>query len=118
MKGEKDMVKKCCFIILLAVFLIGCGHTQSSRVGLMSFGELEGKAIPDNVGGMVLVNGEACGRQHRLSDAVRDALKQTDYDTLVDAEVTSTTGLAVTSNCLKVKGKALNSKTLTDLGGR
>lgn len=111
-------LKKCCFIILLAVFLIGCGHTQSFKVGLMSFGELEGKAIPDNVGGMVLVNGEACGPQQRLSDAVRDALKQTEYDTLVDAEVTSTTGLLVLSNCISVKGNALNSKTLTTSGGR
>lgn len=112
------MVKKCYFIMLLAIFLIGCGHTQSSKVGLMSFGELEGKAIPDNVGGKVLVNGEACGHQQRLSDAVRDALKQTDYDTLVDAEVTSTTGLWVWSNCISVKGNALNSKTLTTSGGR
>jgi hypothetical protein len=111
------MVKKCCFIILLSSFLIGCGHTQSSKVGLMSFGELEGKTIPD-IGGMVLVNGEACGYQQRLSDAVRAALKQTDYDTLVDAQVISTTGLWVSSNCITVKGNALNSKTLTTSGGR
>ena len=115
------MVKKCCFIILLAVFLIGCGHTQSFKVGLMSFGELEGKAIPESIDGNIL-EGKDCATPGRhsyyLSDAVRDALKQTDYDTLVDAEVTSTTGLSVLSNCISVKGNALNSKTLTTSGGR
>lgn len=115
------MVKKCCFIILLAVFLIGCGHTQSSKVGLMSFGDLEGKVIPESIAGDIL-EGENCVKpghhSYYLSAAVRDALKQRDYDTLIDVEVTSTTGLSVTSNCIKVKGKALNSKTLTTSGGR
>ena len=115
------MVKKCCFIILLAVFLIGCGHTQSSKVGLMSFGDLEGKVIPENIDGNIL-EGEDCAKPghatYYLSAAVRDALKQRVYDTLIDVEVTNTTGFLVTSNCIKVKGKALNSKTLTTSGGR
>ena len=104
------MVKKCCFIILLAVFLIGCGHTQSHKVGLMSFGNLEGKVIPENINGEIL-EGEACAKpglaRYYLSDAVRDALKEKDYDTLIDVEVTNSTGLFVPSNCIKVKGKVV-----------
>lgn len=112
------MLRKCCFMLCLAVFLVGCGHSQSYKVGLMSLGELEGKTLPDNNTGAVLVNGESCGRQQFLSDAVRDALLETDYDTLIDSEVTNTTGLFIWSNCISIKGNALNSKTLTASGGK
>jgi hypothetical protein len=79
----------------------------------MSFGDLEGKIITDNVSGTVC-KGKDCGGQYFLSDAVRDALKDTEYDTMIDVEVTTKTGLFVPSNCIIVEGKALNSKTLTD----
>lgn len=111
------MKKNFYFILLLATFVIGCGHSQSCKIGLMSFGELEGKVIPDNIDGRIF-EGKDCGYQYFLSDAVRDALKETEYDTLVDVEVTTKTGLLVPSNCIIVEGTALNSKTLTDSGGR
>lgn len=112
------MLRKCCFMLCLTIFLVGCGHSQTYKVGLMSLGELEGKTIPDNTSDAVLVNGESCGHQQFLSNAVRDALLETDCDTLIDSEVTNTTGLFVWSNCIAVKGKALNSRTLTASGGK
>jgi hypothetical protein len=82
----------------------------------MSFGDLEGKAVSDNVEGRV-VEGKDCGHTYYLSNATRDALKGTEYDTLINAEVTNTTGLFIWSNCIKVKGKAVNSKKIQKQGG-
>ena len=52
-----------------------------------------------------------------LSDDLRDALIKSEYDTLVDVEVTTETGFIVTSNKITVKGKALNSEKLEQSGG-
>lgn len=82
----------------------------------MSFGNLEGKTLPDTVNGQVLT-GKSCGHSSLLSDAVRDALKDSEYDTLVNAEVVSETGLFVWNNCLTVSGNALNSKAIVTSGG-
>ena len=103
-------------MLMLTVFF-GCGHTQSCKVGLMSFGDLEGKTIPVNVDGRIL-KGKDCGVQYSLSAAFHDALNQTEYDTLVDVEVINKTGFLLSSMCIFVEGKALNSKTLTDSGVR
>jgi len=104
--------------LFLAAICIGCGHTQSFNVGLMSFGNLEGKTIPDKVAESVSVNGESCSHGHLLSDAVRDALKQTQHDTIIDAEVTTTTGFFIWSNCISVKGSAFSSSALPAIGGK
>ncbi|MFH2043579.1 MAG: hypothetical protein ABIK92_00350 [Pseudomonadota bacterium] len=114
------MLKPCCFIILLMGFIIGCGHTQSHNVGLISFGDLEGKIIPEDIDGEIL-EGKDCARigyrpSCYLSNAVRDALKQRNYDTLIDVEVTNRTGFFVPSNCIQVKGKAINSQLLPTSG--
>ncbi|MBI4683325.1 MAG: hypothetical protein HY757_09540 [Nitrospirae bacterium] len=82
----------------------------------MSFGNLEGKVIPEDIKGDIL-EGEDCGGRYYLSNAVRDALRQKDFDTLIDVEVTNTTGLFVPANCIQVKGKAINSKILSVSGG-
>ena len=105
-----------CFILLLATLSVGCGHTLVSKVGLLSVGELQGKQIPVTIDGPI-VQGEDCGAQYFLSKAVRAALNGTQYDTIVDAEITSTTGPYVGSNCVAVKGKAISSGTLTTVGG-
>ena len=103
-------------LLLLALALMGCGHTQTTKVGLMSFGDLEGKSLPvDDV--TSVFSGKACGHSYHLSDAVRDALKGTDYDTLIDAEVVNETGLFVWTNCILVSGNALNSKAIAASGG-
>ncbi len=107
------------FILAISACLVGCGHVQSSKVSLLSFGDLEGKSIPASVAGPT-VSGTASssfgGRSYYLSDAVRSALKGTPYDTIVDAEVTTRTGVFVGSNEVEVKGTALNSKALTTEG--
>jgi hypothetical protein len=113
-KGEdtmKSRMKGVGVMCLGALLLCGCGHTQVSKIGLISFGDLEGKTIPAQPAGRV-VEGSAGGYVYHLSDAARAALKETDCDTLVDVEVTARTGLLVPSNKIIVKGTALNSAEL------
>ena len=113
------MGKNIYFILLLAIFFIGCGHSETYKVGLASFGELEGKVIPEKVEGTILTGKDCCkagSDPYYFSEAVRNALSGTAYDTLLDIDVTSTTGLFVWSNCIKVRGKALDSRALTGSG--
>ncbi|MDD5706982.1 MAG: hypothetical protein PHR35_13750 [Kiritimatiellae bacterium] len=98
----------------------GCGHTKISQVGLMSTGDLDSRIIPPDVSGPTLEGKSAAkaGKlKYFLSDAVRDAVKGTSYDTLVDAEVTTTTGLLVWNNQIAVKGKGVKSTDLPKEGG-
>ena len=115
------MSRFTCFMVLSVAFVLsGCGHSQTSRIALVSFGDLEGKAIPDNPDGPLrqgVTTSGAGGAKYYLSDAVREALKDTEYDTLVNVEVTAETGLLVWSNTLAVRGTALNSKKLEQSGG-
>ena len=97
--------------LLVMALLVSCGHTSYHQLGLISVGALEGKQLPAEVTGEVL-QGKSCGYSYYLSEALRDAVKETEYDTLVDVTVTSETGLLVTSNCVRVSGKALDSKKL------
>ena len=66
----------------------GCGHVQTSRIGLISFGNLEGRTIPDAPRGPVLCGSDAAQlgwpMDYYLSQAARNALQGTTYDTLVD----------------------------------
>jgi hypothetical protein len=105
-----------CTVLFLALLFTGCGHSQTSRIALISFGDLEGKSLPDKPDGPSR-HGITGGAKYYLSDAVRDALKDSEYDTLLDVEVTAETGLFVWSNTLAVEGTALNSKKLEHLGG-
>lgn len=111
------MTKKLCIVALLVMVFCGCGHTLTGKVGLMSFGDMEGKVIPATVEGKILT-GQTCGPQIFLSDAVRDALKDTDRDTMIDTEITTDTGFFVWSNCITVRGNAFNSKMLVGQGGK
>jgi hypothetical protein len=107
-------------VLLLGVVCCGCGHTNLSRVGLLSVGDWDSKTIPASVSGPVLVGKDLCkvgGDSYYLSEAVRNALKGTPYDTLIDAEVTTKTGLFVWSNTVEVKGKGLDSKVFPKNGG-
>jgi hypothetical protein len=110
-----------CVIFALAALATGCGHTHTSRVALISFGDLEGKQIPAAVDGPVLEGQDfgttAFSNWCALSRAVREALAGTKYDTLVDVDVTTHTGLLVASNRVSVKGKALDSTALRRQGG-
>ena len=102
---------------LLAAICSACGHTVTQRIGLLSLGDLNGRQIPDDIKGQMLA-GSDCGYSYSLSNAARDALKESEFDTLIDVEVTNTTGVFVPSNCIEVKGRALNSKILPTSGGR
>jgi hypothetical protein len=106
-----------CFSLTVA---LACGHTTTSRIALMSFGDLEGKVVPQRPDGQTL-QGEDCskiaGDSYSLSEAARNALKGTAFDTLTDVEVEATTGLFVPSNCIKVRGVAFDSRTLEASGG-
>jgi len=103
--------------VCIAVMLfLACGHVNTSKVGLISFGNLEGKTLPANPQGPIL-EGSAVGATYFLSDAARDALKSGDYDTLIDVEVISETGLLLTSNKVTVRGTAIDSKRLGTSGG-
>jgi len=113
-------VCKVCVALLLTTLCYGCGHLNVSKVGLLSVGDLESRTIPSSVDGPILVGKDACkagGDPYYLSEAVRNALKGTQYDTIIDAEVTTKTGLLVWSNEIEVKGKGLDSKSLPKVGG-
>lgn len=107
------MVKKALSIVpvLLVLLCIGCGHMKVQNVGLISLGNIEGKSLPNKIEGPVLT-GTSAGHQYFLSNAVRDALKDSEYDTLVDVEIKTETGLFIWSNKIIVAGTALNSETL------
>lgn len=98
------------------LLFLGCGHVNTSKVGLISFGNLEGKTLPANPQGPVL-EGTSSGPTYFLSDAARDALKSGEYDTLVDVDVISETGFLVTSNKVTVRGTAIDSKSIGQPGG-
>lgn len=103
-------------IVLLAGLAAGCGHTATQRIGLMSIGDLDGRLIPAGSKGTV-VEGSDCGVRNNLSSAVRDALIGTPYDTLIDSEVTDTTGFFIWSSCLTVRGQGIDSKSLPMAAG-
>ena len=50
---------RLCVVSVLALLCFGCGHTKTCEVGLISFGNLEGKAIPNNPNGPVLEGSSA-----------------------------------------------------------
>ena len=90
----------------LAIGMVACSHT--SRVALMSNGDLAGRQLSAVPPGPVLT-GADCGITHYLSKAFRKAIANTPYDTIVDATVTTTTGVFVFSNCVEVQGQGVRS---------
>ncbi len=109
-------------IIIMALFTLccGCGHTKVCTVGLLSTGDLEGRKIPDTVDGPVLTGEDSSMKSNDpyfLSEAVRNALSGTKFNTLVDAEVTTKTGLFVWSNKISVRGTGVNSNSFPKEGG-
>jgi hypothetical protein len=105
-------LRKMVIIIGVIILIAGCQSTRT--IGLMSIGDLEGKKIPENPKGEIR-QGEDCGgaMAYTLSYAMRNAVKGTSYDTLVDVEVKHTTGIFFWSNCIIVKGFALDSKEIS-----
>lgn len=114
------VLKKTFVALALSTLCYGCGHTNVSKIGLLSVGDLESRIIPTTIEGPVLTGKDECGTggtSYYLSEAVRNALLGTEYDTIVDAEITTNTGLFVWSNNIEVKGKAIKSTELPKQGG-
>jgi len=102
-------MKTVILIILMAIALSACSTV--SHLALLSDGDFENKSFQDIKPGQTL-KGEDCWYQHNLSDAFRDAIKGTQYDTLVDVKVTTKTNLFVFLNCVEVEGKGVKSSDI------
>ena len=104
------MHKLSIFISLLALALASA-CTSTYQVGMLSLGDLEGKTIQADMTGEVR-SGESCWWSHHLSDAVRDAVEGTNYDTLLDVTIEARSRFFVWSNCVHVEGQAIDSSKL------
>ncbi len=96
-----------CFVGLSA--LMGCSST--TKVALMSNGDLEGQTIPYEKADRWLV-GKSCGNEQSLAQALRDATLGTRYDTLVNVTVKTSVSVFSAHNCITIIGKGLSSKTM------
>ncbi len=96
-------------IVAGAIFMSACSHM--SNVALMSNGDLDGKDLSGIKKGEILT-GESCGHTYSLGEAMSNALEGTQYDTLIEISVESTSALFVFGNCVKVTGKGVNSKLI------
>lgn len=95
----------------LVMVLTGCSTV--SQIGMISNGNLEGKTFSGVQRGDV-IEGESCGHTHSLAWAFDKATQGTQYDTMIDAEVESTTDLFAFGNCIKLKGYGVNSMNLAE----
>ncbi len=105
-------MNKIASLLMLTTLALGtAGCASVSQVGLISNGNLEGKSF-DNVKKGDFIEGESCGHFYSLSTAFENSIKDTNYDTMIDAEIENTTAILVFGNCLKVKGYGVNSVEL------
>ncbi|WP_165783054.1 hypothetical protein [Leptospira kmetyi] len=97
--------------ILISIWITACSTTEN--VYLLSYGNLKGKKIPEDIRTLrgEISEGKDCGISFSLAKAFENALIQTErkYDTILNAEVTHTTGMFPPLNCIKIKGFAWNS---------
>lgn len=96
-------------IVVASIALSGC--LTSSRIGLISNGDLEGKTFEGVKQGPELT-GESCGHTHSLSAAFSNAINGTEYDTMINSEVETRSGVFVFDNCLKISGYGVKSQEL------
>ena len=108
-------MKKFCIIAGILSLTLASACTTKYTVGMLSLGELEGKTIPPNMTGEVR-SGESCWWAHHLSDAVRDAVEGTEYDTLLNVTIENRSRFFVWSTCVHVEGEAIDSKKLEERG--
>ncbi|TGK33438.1 hypothetical protein EHQ12_11335 [Leptospira gomenensis] len=97
----------------MTAFISFCSSVQ--KVYLLSYGDWEGKTIPEVASLATLgefKSGEDCGIKHSLSRAFANALENSGYDTILDAEVTHSTGVWVPFNCVSVRGLAIQSQKI------
>ncbi|MBM9501018.1 hypothetical protein JWG44_12225 [Leptospira sp. 201903071] len=102
------------FLALICIlFFQFCSTTQ--KIHLLSQGNLEGKKIPEDIRSLAgeIKEGKDCGFYYSLAKAFENAITNTKYDTILDAEVTHTTGPFAPMHCILIKGFALNSNTIS-----
>ncbi|AOP36147.1 hypothetical protein A0128_17095 [Leptospira tipperaryensis] len=99
-------------ILVCVLFFTFCSTTQ--KIYLLSYENLDGKRIPENIQSLAgeKKEGKDCGFSYSLAGAFKNAVANTDYDTIIEAEVTHTTGPFAPMHCILVKGFAMNSNTI------
>jgi len=110
--------------ILMAVLAAGCtGTRHSDRFAVLSTGDLMGRVVPmPNECPGTPVQGAHEGDPAVLSEAVRNALDGTEYDTLLDATVTTHVNrfwflwLSVARARIEVTGKGVKSSDFKEEG--
>ena len=55
-------VSKVCALLAVMLMCFGCGHTKTSNVGLISFGDLEGKVLSNSANGPTLQGSARLGK--------------------------------------------------------
>ncbi|MBM9579364.1 hypothetical protein JWG45_19655 [Leptospira sp. 201903070] len=107
-----DRICSLLFFYVSILFFSFCSTTQ--KIHLLSQGNLEGKKIPENLQNLSgeIKEGKDCGFYYSLAKAFENAIANTKYDTILEAEVTHTTGPFAPMHCIFIKGFALNSDTI------
>lgn len=97
-------------VLAAVLVLAGCSN-HAGRLALLSDGELAGKDLSQLAGKGPELSGSSCWPTPSLSNAFRDAIDGTRYDTLVDVEVESSTRYFGPS-CISVTGRGVDSRKL------
>ncbi|MCG6169330.1 hypothetical protein [Leptospira sanjuanensis] len=112
-------MKPVSFLILstLAAAVTACSSSQ--KVYLLSQGDWNGRKLPEIQGLKGEIRkGEDCGFKFSLAQAFANALKDTKYDTILDAEVTQSASVLVPFNCISIRGFALDSAAIQKENGQ
>ncbi|WP_061225975.1 hypothetical protein [Leptospira interrogans] len=104
-------MKKLSILGITAVLALYCSASQ--KIYLLSYGDWKGKKLPEveKIKGEIK-QGEDCGFRFSLSKALENALLNSKYDTILDAEVTHSASMLAPFNCIAVKGFALDSSEI------
>lgn len=106
-----SLIPRCLKCLSLCVLFMLSGCSTTTRVALLSNGDLEGQIIPYEKADRWLV-GKSCGSEQSLAKAFQDATLGTRYDTLVDIKVKTTVSVFSSKNCITLIGKGLSSRTM------
>ena len=110
-KGSIKVRYKIKFAGIVAGLMLMSACSHMSNLALMSNGDLDGKNLSGVEKGEILT-GESCSHTYSLGEAMSNALDGTQYDTLIEISVESTSAIFVFGNCVKVTGKGVNSKLI------
>lgn len=108
-------MKRLSVLGMVTVLTLSCSASQ--KVYLLSYGDWKGKKIPEveKIEGESR-RGEDCGFRYTLSKALENALKDTKYDTILNADVTQRTNVLIPLNCIEIQGFAFDSSKIDKEG--